>query len=307
MRPFPRTAHLGLAVIGVTAGIGLAACGSSSSTSPTTTAPKMPSASIATQTKDAAAAALVPTAVASMGTLTIATHDAAAPLVFSTDGGASVVGMDIDMTRAIAQTLGLTPVFHIGTFSEVLPAVNAGTDELGAGAITITPQRETKVDFVEYFRAGQSIFGKASTSNPPTTLAAMCGHTVAAVPKASIEQAEMVAQSAACTAQGHGPITVLSFDTQSEITAAVTSGQAIAGFTDTPIVVWTITQAKEKLVQYGTPFKFAPYGVAVNKNSGLAPAIKAAFTRIQGNGTYAAILTKWGLASGAASSFPINP
>lgn len=306
MRPSPRPAYLGLAVMCVTAGIGLAACGSSSSTSATTTAPKMPAASIATQSKDPVAAALVPKMIASTGMLTIATHDAAAPLAFSNDGGTSAVGMDIDMTRAIAQTLGLTPVFHIGTFTELLPNVQAGTDDLGIGAVTITPQRETKVDFVEYFRAGQSIFGLATTSTPPTTLATLCGHSVAG-PKSSVEVAELTAQSAVCVAHGQGAITPLPFDTQDQVTAAVTSGQAIAGFTDTPIVVWTIAQAKQKLVQYGTPFNFAPFGVAVTKNSGLAPAIKAAFARIESNGTYAAILRKWGLSSGTASSFTINP
>jgi polar amino acid transport system substrate-binding protein len=56
----------------------------------------------------------------------------------------------------------------------------------------------------------------------------------------------------------------------------------------------------------GTAFAVSPYGIALPKGNGMAPAMLAAVKQIIADGTYTKILTKWGVQDGAVTNPVIN-
>ena len=78
-----------------------------------------------------------------------------APAEFYAEDGKTPVGYDIDMTKAIAKTLGLKPNIVSSMFDTIIPSIGSKYD-LGITAMTITEERMQSVDFVSYYRAGST-------------------------------------------------------------------------------------------------------------------------------------------------------
>ena len=76
----------------------------------------------------------------------------------------------------------------------------------------------------------------------------------------------------------------------------MSSGHAQLGFADTPVAAYQVKQSHGKFKLVGAAYAPAPYGIAIAKSTGLAPAVKAAMVYLIKNGTYGTIFKKWGVA-----------
>ena len=290
-----------------------AACSSNSSSSTTTTAPAstttsttppIPTTVIPTQPANSAIAATVPASIHSTGNLTVALDATYPPNEFLASDGTTIVGMDADLSNAIAQTMGLKAKLVNATFDTIIPGIVAGKYDMGASSFTDTKAREKVVDFVNYFSAGESFYVK--TGSPLiTSLQALCGKAVA-VESGTTEEADAKTQAAKCTATGKGKVTVLSFGTQTEANVAVSSGRADAGFADSPVAAYIVATSNGVFQNSGAPIGVAPYGLALPKSKGLTSPVQAAVNLLISNGVYTQILNKWGLQGGAVTTATVN-
>ena len=238
-----------------------AACSSSSSSSTTTTTaakattttttPPIPTTVIPTQPANSAIAASVPASIHSSGNLVVALDATYPPNEFLASDGTTIVGMDADLSTAIAQTMGLKPKLVNATFDTIIPGIVAGKYDMGASSFTDTKAREKVVDFVDYFTAGEGYYVKTGSPLAFNGLTSLCGHTVA-VESGTTEETDAKAQSVKCTATGKPKVTVLSFGTQSEANLAVSSGRADAGFADSPVAAYIVATSN------GVPFRRNP-------------------------------------------------
>jgi polar amino acid transport system substrate-binding protein len=292
-------ARLGLPALAVLA---LAGCGSSSSSTSTSTSS---ASSVPTTTANAALAAQVPAAIKSKGTLNVATEAQYAPNEFIAPDGHTVIGMDADLIKAIAAELGLKANLINSNFETIIPGLAAGRYDIGVSSFTDTKEREKTVDFVDYYSAGISFYAKASSNPGVSKIADLCGKTVA-VEKGTVELEEATKQSAKCTKEGKKAVNVLSFPGQNPVNLAIASGRAELGMVDSPVADYQIKKTGGQFKLIGESYGFAPYGIAVPKNSGMAAPILAALKALMSNGTYGQILTKWGIQSGAISNPKIN-
>jgi polar amino acid transport system substrate-binding protein len=296
--------------------VALAACGSSSnnsssssssSSSTPSTSSSSPTASTAgSSTGVASVEALVPAAIKSKGTLTVAADASYAPNEFIGPDGHTVVGMDADLSKALGAVMGLKVNVVNATFDTIIPGLAAGKFDMGASSFTDTKTREKTVDFVDYFIAGESFFTKTSGGVSISSIADICGKTVA-VEKGTTEEADAGTQGKKCKAAGKPGVTVLSFSDQNGANLALSSGRAQLGFADSPPAEYQVKQSGGQFKLVGASYANAPYGLAVPKN-GLAKAVLAALQQLMQNGTYMQILTKWGIQAGAipASQVKIN-
>jgi polar amino acid transport system substrate-binding protein len=204
--------------------------------------------------------------------------------------------------NAVARTLGLTPEYRETAFEAIIPSVRAGDFNLGMSSFTDTKEREKTVDFVTYFSAGTSFYVKAQGGPAVNTLADLCGKTVA-VEKGTTQQTDAEAQSKKC---GASKVTVLTFPDQNGANLALSSGRAQVGMADSPVAAYLVKQSNGQFKLVGQPYGTAPYGIAMPKGNGMAPAIKAAMTYLIQHGEYMKILTKWGIADGAIKEPVIN-
>jgi polar amino acid transport system substrate-binding protein len=302
-----------LAVMTVVSAVALLGAACSSSTSPSTssttattaTTVALPTATIPVQSVDSTIAATVPAAVKSKGTLNIALDATYAPDEMIAPDGSTIIGMDADLAYAITQTLGLKAHLINATFDTIIPGLQSGKYDLGDSSFTDTLARQKVVDFVDYFTAGEGFYVKSGAGQSFNGLASLCGHTVS-VEDGTTEQTDAQTQAKACTKAGKSTVTVLAFGNQSQANLAVSSGRAQVGFADSQVAAYIVATSNGVFQNSGTAFEVAPYGLALPKGNGMAAPVEAAVNELIANGTYAKILTKWGVQAGAVTTAAIN-
>jgi polar amino acid transport system substrate-binding protein len=239
------------------------------------------------------------------GTLNVATEAQYAPNEFIAPDGHTIIGMDADLMNALGAVMGLKVKLINATFEAIIPGLAAARYDLGASSFTDTKEREKTVDFVDYFQAGISFYSRAANSPGVSTVAGLCGKTVA-VEKGTTEQEEATKQNTTCKKEHKKGVTVLVYVGQNPVNLAVASGRAEVGMADSPVVAYQIKQSGGQFKLLCKCYGFAPYGIAIPKHSGMTTPILAALKLLMSNGTYTQILTKWGIESGAISEPLIN-
>jgi polar amino acid transport system substrate-binding protein len=251
---------------------------------------------------NAADAKLVP-ATYKGKTLQVATDATYAPDEYMNNG--VMTGFDVDLMYAIAKTLGITVKESNVTFDSILLGIGDGRYQIGNSSFTDEKSREKQVNFVDYFQAGEGIYAKASTTSPFTGLKSLCGFTVA-VEKGTTEQSDAVSTAKKCSSSKK--LNVLAFQTQTEADLAVSSGHATFGFLDSQVAGYVVSQSQGVFKLVGKAIEVAPYGIATPKTSAgqkFAVAIQAALKTMIANGTYGAILKKYGVTAGGLTSSQI--
>jgi polar amino acid transport system substrate-binding protein len=289
----------------------LAGCGSSSSSSSSSTSSSSSSSSTSSSTPvsppaaDSSLVAQVPAAIKSKGTLNVATEAQYAPNEFIASDGHTVIGMDAELMESIGSLLGLKVKLVNSDFETIIPGLAAGRYDLGISSFTDTKEREKTVDFVDYFEAGISFYAKSSANPGVSTVADLCGKTVA-VEKGTVEQEEAEAQSKKCGKEAKKSVTTLSFPGQNAVNLAVSSGRAELGMADSPVADYQVKQSNGAFKLIGKEYEVAPYGIAIPKQSGMTQPVLGAVKALISDGTYAKILAKWGLQSGATKAPTVN-
>jgi polar amino acid transport system substrate-binding protein len=254
---------------------------------------------------DPAAVKLLPAPIKSKGTLTVASDASYAPDEFIGPDGHTVVGMDPDLAKALAEAMGLKANVVNATFATIIPGLGDGRYDMGASSFTDTKAREKQVDFVDYANVGESFYTKTSGGTTIGSIADICGRTVS-VESGTTEETDAKTQGGKCTKAGKPNVTVLVFNTQTEANLAVSDGRAQLGFADTPVAGYQVKKSGGLFKLVGAPYAPAPYGLAIPKKPALASAVLAALKALMKDGTYQAIFAKWGLQSIAITSPKIN-
>jgi polar amino acid transport system substrate-binding protein len=291
-----------------TAGLALSACGSNTlgGTSSSGSSSSSSSTSSASATADPSLAAKVPAAIKSKGTLVVGSDASYAPNEFIDTDGKTVVGMDVDLFKAVAAKLGLKAQFQNAGFDTIILGVTSGKFDVGVSSFTINADRKKQVNMVSYFNAGTQWAVK--TGNPkhvdPDNA---CGLSIG-VQKGTTQIDDLTARSKKCTDAGKPAIKQIIDADQSKVTASVISGKSDAMLADSPVGLYAVKQTGGQLQALGAIYDSAPYGIVVPKaETDFAQAIADAFKAIAADGTYKATLTKWGNDTGAISDFAVNP
>lgn len=244
------------------------------------------------------AAALLPADVKAKGSLTVATGEGYPPFEFYAADNKTLQGVDPELVSAVAETLGLKPDLKVLKFDAIIPGMQGGRYDVAAAAMGITPTRNKVVDFVSYFQGGTSImFG---TGNPLNlTLDTMCGHTIAAQKGTIYATDYLPTFSQKCTDAGQPAIKVAIYPDQPSAALAVSSGRADATMDDFGPLAYVAKQSNGKFEVLDANYSPAPYGIAMDRGSELAPAVQKALAALIADGTYANILKEWGVSAGA--------
>ena len=286
-------------VVAASSAVALSGC-----TKNTESASPASSSSAAPAAKVESIANTVPEAIKSSGKLIVGVNIPYAPNEYKDSSTGKIVGFDVDLMNAIAQTLGLTVDYREESdFSKIIPAIQAGTYNVGMSSFTDSKQREQQVDFVTYFSAGSLWAQRAGGQIDPNNA---CGKKVAVESTTVQDTEELPAKTKACTDAGKPPIDVVKFDNQDQAANAVVVGQADAMSADSPVTLWAIKQTGGKLVQAGEVFDSSPYGWPVKKGSPLAQSLLQALQHLIDNGTYKQIASSWGVQAGMIDKPVVN-
>ena len=248
--------------------------------------------------KDDALAAQVPDAVKADGKLVIGTDPTYEPNEFK-DASGKIIGFDVDLGTAVAKKLGLTAEFQESKFDNIIPSIGSKY-ELGMSSFTDSKEREQSVDFVTYFKAGTAWAAKDTALDPDNA----CGKKVAVQTGTVQDTDDLPARQKKC---GSNAIQVQRYDAQDEATNSVVLGKADAVLADSPVMAGAVKKVGGGLSLVGDVYDSAPYGIAIPKTAGTTKdAILGAVKALVSDGTYKAILDKWGVSNGAITDPVIN-
>ena len=137
------------------------------------------------------------------------------------------------------------------------------------------------------------------------SLADLCGHSVG-VERGTTQADDSTKQNGKCKAAGKSGVKVSVYPDQNAANLSISSGRAQVGMADSPVAAFIVKQSNGQFKLTGKSYNTAPYGIAIPKGSGLTKPFLDALKVLMSDGTYKAILTKWGVQDGAITNPKIN-
>lgn len=251
----------------------------------------------------------LPEKISERGILIGGSDNAYAPWEFlAGDDGQTPQGIDIDVGRAIAKTLGLEYESRTAPFASILPALGSKYD-IGLSAFSVTSERMEVVNFVTYANS-QSLWvvqkGNPTGFNP----ADYCGSTVA-IMSGTYHEKHFDLDNEACEAAGKEPAKKLPFSVQTEAITRVAAGGADATPTGGGTATYAVRQSDgslENLEPIGPMGKRGLNGITVAKDDmELTQLIADALDHLIETGAYEDIYEFWGVSHFLVDEATINP
>jgi polar amino acid transport system substrate-binding protein len=234
------------------------------------------------------------------------------------DENGNATGPDIEIGQEIANRLGLQFQVVNSVFDTIIAAVTSGKCDFIISAMNITTDRQVQVSMIPYFEAGQSfVVVKGNPENISTPMD-LCGKSVAAesgttevsyLNGTDDYEGKGVAQQ--CTAAGKEAPNVVVTQKDTDALQQLQSGKVVAYSTDSPVAGYYVVQHPDQFEVAGQVIDPISEGIAVPCGatdctnaplSTVGQAIKTAFDSMVADGTYAKILAKWNLSTGAISN-----
>lgn len=261
----------------------LVACGSSATTtggSPTATA------------KPSIAA---PNDLIQSGILTIGSDTTYLPQEYIDPVTKKAAGFDIDLITAMASRMGLQANVVTTDFSTIIDSLVNKRFDVVISAVTITAERQKKVDFIPYFKAGESLLVQKGNPLNLKSASDLCGQNVG-VEKGTIEQDDLTTASKDCVSKGKKPINMIVLQKQTDVVRLLANNRVVATYQDSPVTDYYTKQNPGQFDVGGSVVNVALEGIVVRKgDTSMFKALKAAFDAVKADGTYHNLILKWGL------------
>ena len=202
-----------------------------------------------------------------------------------------MVGLDIEIGKAVAEKLGLEPEFVSLQFDSILTAVAAGTQaDVGISGLTVDPERAKTVDFSDsYYVDDLSV--AAMKDNADIT----ANNADEALNKEGVVIAVQSGSSGETYVKENYPkATVQPYGNSTDAFAALQSGQANAVCTNKAVVERMLANAYTDAQVVKSIATGEEYAVAIaQENKALTAAINKALEELQADGTIDALVAKY--------------
>jgi polar amino acid transport system substrate-binding protein len=185
------------------------------------------------------------------------------PLNMTSKSGV-IMGLEVDVVQALAESMNLELRLVTFPFAELLPALERGEVDLVISGLTITPERNSRVAFVgPYLISGKSVLTKsdrianvessAALNDPERTYAALAGSTGEDFVRNVLPKAKLL------TSPDYDGAVKMVLDDQVDALVA-----------DFPICMLSVMRYPEAgLTALTTPFTLEPLGIALPPNDPL--------------------------------------
>jgi polar amino acid transport system substrate-binding protein len=267
---------------------------------------------VPTVPQDAALHNALPGAVKSAGKLTIATINSQPPWAIPASNPNEFTGAASDMASALQQLLGVKFERHaVADLASVVPGIQAKRYDFALGPVGDTVSAEKQVDFVDW--AKEKVVFAVPKGNPKklTSLDTTCGLRIGVIAGGASETI-LKDQTKKCQAAGKPAVTIQDYAQQPQAILAVESGRSDSYFSSRALLTYYVQQSKGGLEltsegsDNGYPANFYQGAVFPKDGSALRDSITKAFQELKKDGTYDAILSKWGLAYMSVPEFGVN-
>ncbi|MCF8034061.1 MAG: transporter substrate-binding domain-containing protein [Desulfarculaceae bacterium] len=199
------------------------------------------------------------------------------------------IGLDVDLVKDLAASLGVKIRFEPMAFDKLIPAAAAGEVDVAVGGITITPQRNARVFFAgPYFVSGQTLLatrevgaginGLADVNRPGFSVAVAKDTTSEGAARSVMPKAKFVLT-----------------ENNDAALKLVLSGKVKAMVADYPYCAVAVFRNPEaKLGTLQKPFTFEPLGLALPPGDPLWDNLVTNFLfNMEGGGKMSYLKNRW--------------
>jgi polar amino acid transport system substrate-binding protein len=238
---------------------------------------------------------VAPTDLLTHGVLTVGSDTTYPPQEYIDPATQKATGFDVDLITAMAKVLGLQARVAPDKFDPLLDDLVGRHFDVVISAVTITPDRQKKVDFIPYLKVGESLLVQKGNPKNIHSTDDLCGLSVG-VQDGTIEQGVLQSSNDNCVEQDKPAITVISPSDQTTVIQLLAMNQVVAAYQDSTVTDYYIKQDPAHFAA-GGPIVFpSPEGIAVRKNdSSMLNALQAAYDQVNVSGVYHQLVVKWGL------------
>ncbi len=263
----------------------LAACGG------TTTTGSSPTPNPATPT------VAPPNDLVTPGVLTVGSDTTYPPFESIDTATGQAKGFDVDLITAIAQRMGLQAKVVTTKFDTIIDDLVAKRFDVVISALSVTPERQKKVDFVPYLNVGESLLVQAGNPLNLKSTADLCGKNVG-VQDGTTEQIDLKTASAACVKAGKPAINVTTLQDQTAVIQLLVSHRVVATYQDSPLTDYYNKLNPGQFTVGGSVVNAGPEGIAVRKgDTSMFNAVQTAYNQLKASGAYHSLILKWGFTS----------
>ncbi len=261
---------------------------------------------VTTLEKDDEIAGMLPADIQEAGVVRVASGVSFPPMEFFDTDNETVLGFDADLGKALGEVLGVEFEFQNTNFDGIIGGLEAGRYDLALTSMIDKKERQASVDFVDYLNSGLAFMTLKGNPEGLKAETDLCGRRVA-VEKAATGDLVADELSAECEKAGNPPLEKVPFPDQASAVQALKSDRADAVLALDVTLAYNVSQDPESFEIPAEPFGLLPVGMPVPKdNPELRDAVQAALIKVQEEGTYAELLTKWNLEDQALEGAPIN-
>ena len=158
----------------------MAACGSSSDDSSPAASASAGGFDISQVEADPALNAMLPDDIKSAGVIKVATNIPYPPWEMYTEvGSQQPTGIDYDLSQALAAKLGVKSTFDQTVFDAIIPALQAGKEDIVMASMFDNAERQQELDFVDYATDGYAILVLKGNPEGIQTIDDLAGKKVA--------------------------------------------------------------------------------------------------------------------------------
>ncbi|WP_233613764.1 ABC transporter substrate-binding protein [Leucobacter edaphi] len=249
------------------------------------------------------AQALVPEKIAKEGVLTVAIPTNEPPTQFYREGTKTMTGINPDVARLVAGTLGLKLQIEVTNFDSIIPGIEAGRYQATVSSMTPTEERIKALDFVDYLNMGS---GLAVRNGNPQKLDfdSLCGKKVAVLTGSYQLKVYVPDLNAACKKAGKGELEIQQFQDTRQAISSLVSDRSDAVYADGPILSFAAKQNPD--IEVPDNNTASPVSIGLSKDAGLTDAVKVAMEHIITTPEYTKVLESYGVESMAIKTVNVN-
>lgn len=249
----------------------------------------------------------LPARIKDAGKLVIATMPNYPPITYKDPATNVLQGFDIELGEAIGKELGLKVEWQEIAFAQMLPSLQTGRVDLAMAGMSDKKARQETADFVDYMKSGAQFYTSKALAGEIKSVDDLCGKSVGAS-RSTDWPAQITAWSEAnCVAKGKPAINVMGTDGSADARTQIKSQRLQAAAQGNETLPYNQKLEPDTYVTLGEAFSQSLAGIPVLKSeTQLRDAVKVALEKLQANGTYDALLDKYGLKANKLTPVTIN-
>ncbi|WP_449254845.1 ABC transporter substrate-binding protein [Bosea sp. (in: a-proteobacteria)] len=257
----------------------------------------------------AAQAQTVPDRIKSAGKIVVATQPNYPPIAFKDPATNQLSGFDIDLGEAIGKELGLKIEWQETAFAQMLPSIQTGRVDMAMAGMSDLPARREQVDFIDYMVSGAQFYTVTPFKDTIKAPEDLCGKSVGASRSTNWPRQIGEWSEANCVAKGKPAITVVGTEGSVDARTQLKTQRLQGGVQGSETMGHFQKMEPNTYIPLGKPFTQSLSGIPFAKTAEgtqLREAVTAALGKLQENGTYDALIKKYGMPDNALKPVTIN-